>query len=157
MGSAHTKITDEIELDINGEFVLSRQYVEGVNLITSGTRTDAQHVRVVAEGSHERKLTNGSMVTPTVSLGMRTDGWNHQSFLGVEVGGGIECIEPRSMSISGLGQFLIVESNRIGEWEMSGTLEYDSNRDEQGVILSINPEWSQATSEISPPFGTEAP
>ena len=76
-------------LDVKGEGWVARTEVSGNGGMLADDTVDARRVRLALEGAHERRLASGSVLTPVLELGVRHDGGDGETGVGVEIGGGL--------------------------------------------------------------------
>ena len=79
---------------------------------------DSSRVRLVAQGSYEAQLGDGSMLVPMVQTGVRYDIGHAEEGFGAEVGGGARFYHPQwGLTVTAHGRFLLVhEASGSGEW-----------------------------------------
>ena len=119
------------------------------------TQADSSRLRLMLEGSTDWTLTTHSRLTPSLELGVRWDGGDAETGLGMELGGGISYTNTRlRLSVDTRGRYLLVhEDSGYEEWGASLTARAGSDPDGEGLSLSLAPTWGQAASGIDRLWG----
>ena len=127
-------------LDVKGEGWISRTDVKGNGGMLADRAFDAQRVRVVLEGAHQRRLWSGPVLTPVLELGVRLDGGDGETGLGVETGGGLRFADATARLSSEVKvRGLVVHQGALGEWGVSGMLRYAFGAGGRGLSFSVTP------------------
>ena len=99
------------KLDLIGESWNAWQQLKDQNDIQTSLLSDAQHYRIRAEGTHQFEISNGSSLTPIVSMGMRGDKNSLQTKYSMEYIGGFEFRTPIGVNLSSSVSTLLGEEN----------------------------------------------
>ncbi len=135
-------------LRLKGEAAFTRTEVEG-SATLAGLELDVSRVRLVMEGSHERKLASGGTLTPSVELGTRHDGGDGETGSGIEAGGGVRYHDPASgWTVEGRARVLLHHNGDYKEWGVGGLVKLDPGAAGRGLSLSVRPVWGQAVSGV---------
>ena len=110
---------------------------------------------MVLEGSTAWILSTDSRVTPNLELGVRWDGGDAESGLGMELGGGLSYTNTRlRLSVDASGRYLLVhEESDYEEWGASLMARSGAGPGGEGLSLSLTPTWGQATSGVDRLWG----
>ena len=112
-------------LDVKGEGWVARTEISGNGGMLADDTVDARRVRLALEGAHERRLASGSVLTPVLELGVRHDGGDGETGVGVEIGAGLRYAD----AVAGLSsevrvRALAAHQGALDEWGVSGTVRY---------------------------------
>ena len=101
---------------------------------------DVTRLRLGLESSYAAVLENGSLLTPRFDLGLRHDGGDAETGLGVEVGGGLVWSVPaRGLSVELEARSLVAHQVAgFRDWSISGLVSYDpSPSSDRGLSASL--------------------
>ena len=145
--------TDQIfagttKVNIKGDSWFAYQHIAGRDGILADFYTNTHHLRIRTEGTHQFNFTNGTTLSPTISIGMRNDVKDHQTVLGLEVISGANFTNPIGLTIAGNGSMLIGAANQVQKIELESSLTYDHGRDQRGFIAEVAPSWGQVDASI---------
>ena len=131
---------------------------------------DAHRVRLVLEGTYTQTLAAGRQFTPTLELGLRQDGGDAETGLGVELGGGLRYTDPYlGLTVEGRGRVLLAHAeSAYKEWGASGAARLDPGADGRGLAFALRPAygatgsrmaslWGQEITALAPGTGGQAP
>ena len=141
---------DDFELALRSDAFLARmnsEAVEGRSELTA----DASRVRVLLEASNGFITGSGAMLRPRVRAGMRYDGGEADSGLGMEVGGGITFADPNvGLTIRLHGRTLVThEQSGYEEWGFGGSINFNPGGDGRGFSLGLRPTWGSTASGLA--------
>ena len=136
------------KLSIKGDSWFAHQFIFGRDGILTDIHTNAQHLRIRTEGSHQFDFASGSTFSPLISIGIRNDVKDHQSVLGVELTSSAHYNNPVGVTIAGTGNMLVGQANQVQRVTISSSLNYDRNTDNQGFIVDVSPTWGYVDSNI---------
>ncbi|MDD9984869.1 MAG: hypothetical protein OXQ31_01210 [Spirochaetaceae bacterium] len=107
---------------------------------------DAIRGRLLAEGSYDAQLGDGSVLTPVVEVGVRYDGGHAEEGLGAELGGGVRYHQPEwGLTTTARGGFVLVhQEQRFQEWSLRGAVRLSSDPAGRGLALDIDSSWGTA-------------
>ena len=115
----------------------------------AATEAEASRLRLVLEGSRPVPLASGGMVVPLLEVGLRHDGGDAETGMGVEVGGRLRYASAWGLSIEApVRDLLAHEDQEYTEWGASGALTFDPGRQGKGLTASITPSWGSAWSGV---------
>ncbi len=138
-------------LNLEGEGSLARVFIEGDGDLIESLAVNIQHLRLVLEGSHSRRLASGAALTPSLELALRYDSGAGVNGLGVEVGGGLSYVDPGlglTLAVTGWGRLLLIDQDGYGEWGVSGLVQLGPGADGQGLFFSLSPTYGEPASRI---------
>ena len=101
---------------------------------------DVTRLRLGLESSYAAVLENGSILTPRFELGLRHDGGDAETGLGVEVGGGlIWSVPARGLSVELEARSLVAHQVAgFRDWSISGLVSFDpSPSSDRGLSASL--------------------
>lgn len=103
----------------------------------SGLAVNVRRVQMSFEGAYRIGLASKGMFQPFIEAGMRGDGGDGQTGLGVELGGGARLALPSAgLRFTGQGRALVAHKGNIDEWGFGGMLSY-SHGDHTGPTLEL--------------------
>ncbi len=138
-------------LDLEGEGSLARVFIEGDGDLIESLAVNIQHLRLVLEGSHSRRLAGGAALTPSLELALRYDSGAGVNGLRAEVGGGLSYVDPGlglTLALTGRGRLLLRDQGGYGEWGVSGLVKLGPRADGRGLFFSLAPSYGEPASRI---------
>ena len=126
---------------------MKSEEVEGRSALTA----DVSRVRVMLETSKGYTLTGGEVVQPQLRVGMRRDGGDVETGFGMEVGGGLNFVDPeRGLTISLHGRRLVAhEQSHYEEWGLGGSITLNPQGAGRGLSLRASPSWGSTASGLA--------
>ena len=136
---------DGFTLTLASDAVLSRANADDLADLLENKGT-ASRVRVLLEGSHVLWVSGGSL-QPLVELGMRYDGGDADTGMGIEIGAGMRYVHTSlGLMIEGRVRGLIAhQEGSYEEWGGSGTIRLSPNPSGEGLSLRVSPSWGEAS------------
>ena len=136
-------------LRLKGEGSVALLDIKGRGLISPLT-SDVQRLRVALEGSHARALHSGGLLTPSLELGVRHDGGDAVTGLGLELGGSLRYVASAiGLTVAGQGRVLVAHrDDGYEEWSIGGMVRLDPGTDRHGLSLTLTPSWGDAAGGI---------
>ena len=114
------------------------------NLVSAEART--QRLRLALEGSREVKLGGGSVITPSLEVGLRFDAGDAETGSGVELGGGLGWTNAKGLSVEVRARGLIAHEERdYEEWGVSASLGLSPGGDGRGLSMRVGSAWGAAS------------
>ena len=111
-----------------------------------GTQGDVTRLRFVAQGERDFVLAEQGRLTPSAELGLRHDGGDAETGMGVELGAGLRYMAG-SFSIEAQARTLVAhEASGYEEWGVSGAVRLTPGASGRGWSLSIAPIWGHTGS-----------
>ena len=127
-------------------------YVRTATDVVPGLRAaeaEVNRLRLGLEGSWEFVSEDGQWLSPFIEAGLRHDGGDAETGLGVEVGAGLHYAHPEqylTMELNSRWQ-LAHDADGFAEWGVSGSLRYDPRPpSELGLSFTLSPSWGTGTS-----------
>ena len=132
-------------LRLKGEGSVALLDIEGRGMISPLT-SDVQRLRLALEGSYARTLESGGMLTPSLELGVRHDGGDAVTGLGLELGGSLRYVASTiGLTLAGQGRVLVAHrDDGYEEWSVGGMVRLDPGTDRHGLSLTLTPSWGDA-------------
>ena len=111
---------------------------------------DASRVRLVLDGSLGVTLGAAGVLTPSFEVGVRHDGGDAETGIGLEVGGGASYVYPPwGLTLEANGRLLITHRDRgYEEWGAGGSLRVDPGTPGRGLTFGVNSSWGTAASGV---------
>jgi len=136
-------------LRLKGEGSAAQVDIDGRGLISPLT-SDVQRLRLGLEGSYARNLDSGGMLTPSLELGVRHDGGDAVTGLGLELGGSLQYVASAiGLTVAGQGRVLVAHrDDGYEEWSIGGMVRLDPGTDRHGLSLTLTPSWGDDTGGI---------
>ena len=108
-----------------------------------GTQGDVLRLRLVAQGERDFVLAEQGRLTPSAELGLRHDGGDAETGMGVEFGAGLRYMVG-SFTIEARARTLVAhESSGFEEWGASAAIGLAPGASGRGLSLSIAPTWGR--------------
>ncbi|MCY4502721.1 MAG: hypothetical protein OXE57_14285, partial [Alphaproteobacteria bacterium] len=109
----------------------------------SSATGDASRLRLLVEGSRAFALGARRTLTPSVEIGLRHDGGDAETGMGLELGGALRYVD------AGLGLAVELAGRRLAahadggyeEWGASASVTVDPGASGRGLSLRLAPEW----------------
>ena len=137
-------------LTLKGAGWMSRFKVDGDGDRIGGSAVNAERLRLGLEGAHERHLANGSILTPSLELGVRHDGGDGETGAGVELIGRLAWTNPaRGLTVEGRARTLLAHQGEIKERGVGVSVRLDTGADGRGLSLDLNPSWGATESGLA--------
>ena len=133
---------------LKGEGALARLDTAANDGLTS-LAVKATRLRLLLEASHERVLANHATLTPSLEAGLRRDGGDLGSGLGLEAGASLLWRAPQTGWTGELrARALVAHERDRDEWGISARLRLDPASDGRGLSLSFGPEYGYTETEM---------
>ncbi|MCY3679806.1 MAG: cadherin-like beta sandwich domain-containing protein [Gemmatimonadetes bacterium] len=136
---------DGFSLSLASDMMLSRANADDLRDLLENKGT-ASRARVLLEGSHVLWIAGGSL-QPLAEVGMRYDGGDADTGMGIEIGAGMRYVlTSLGLTIEGRVRGLIAhQEGSYEEWGGSGTIRLSPNPSGEGLSLRISPTWGDAS------------
>ena len=117
------------------------------NLVSAEART--QRLRLSLEGSREVKLGGGSVLTPSLEVGLRFDAGDAETGSGVELGGGLGWTNAKGLSVEVRARGLLAHEERdYEEWGMSASVVFSAGSGGRGLSMRAGSAWGAASGGV---------
>ena len=144
--------TGGLELAARTDVLLMRITSEAVsggeagNLAASEAGTS--RLRLIVEGSRTFEVGDGGTLTPSLELGLRADGGDAETGMGVELGAGLAWADPGTgLTVQAKARGLVAhEAEEAREWGVSGEVRLAPGASGRGLSLTLAPAWGAASS-----------
>ena len=141
---------DDFELALRSDAFIARmnsEAVEGRSELTA----DASRVRMLLEASTGFMTGSGAMLRPRFRAGMRYDGGDTESGLGIEAGGGFTFLDPnRGLTIRVHGRALVThEQDGYEEWGLGGSISFNPGGEGRGLSVGLTPTWGSTANGLA--------
>ncbi len=113
-----------------------------------GEDAGVSRLRLGLDGSWRFALGGGGWLTPSFEAGVRHDGGDAETGLGVDIGGGLAFADPGGGLALELNAraLLAHEDDDFRDWGVSGALRYDPDpASERGLTLTLAPSWGASS------------
>ena len=111
-----------------------------------GTQGDVLRLRLVAQGERDFVLAEQGTLTPSAELGLRHDGGDAETGMGVEFGAGLRYMVG-SFTIEARARTLVAhQASGYEEWGASAAVRLTPSASGRGLSLSIAPTWGRTGS-----------
>ena len=125
-------------LDVKGEGWMARKEVSSNGALLADLDVDVQRIRLALEGTHERRLASGSVLTPVLELGVRHDEGDGETGVGVEMSAGLRYADAQAgLSSEVRVRGLAAHQGAVEEWGVGGTVHYAPGASGRGVSFSV--------------------
>lgn len=142
-------------LRLKGETAHTRAELDGSETLESMTLNASRH-RLMLEGSHIQDLASGATLTPSIEIGVRSDGGDGETGTSVEAGGGLRYADRATgLIVETRARTLLTHSGDYEEWGVSGLIRFDPGTAGQGLSLSVRPAWGHTASSVQRLWGTD--
>ena len=109
----------------------------------------ASRLRLLLEGSQSYPLDYGARLTPSLEVGLRSDGGDAETGSGVEVRAGLQYSAP-GMTVEANAHSLFGHQRReYEEWGASGSVRVAPGSSGRGLSLTVAPSWGAAPSGVN--------
>ena len=137
-------------LAVKSDAFLVRTTSDAVTAAASGNlaagQAGASRLRAAVEGSRALQFA-GRSLTPSVELGIRQDGGDAETGLGLETGFGVVYADPSLglMVDATLSMLVAHQDSRYDEWGFSGSVRFDPGMAGRGLSLNLTPSFGAAS------------
>ena len=113
----------------------------------AAARAETGRVRLAVEGSYRFELEGGQTLVPSLEVGLRHDGGDAETGVGIEVGGSVRYADPKlGLTVAAKMRGLIAhEDTDYTEWGAGASLRIDPGAAGRGLSLTLSPAWGAAT------------
>ena len=110
------------------------------------TQGDVTRLRLIARGERDFAIREQGRLTPSAELGLRHDGGDAETGVGVELGAGLRYMAG-SFTIEAQARTLVAhEAEGYEEWGVSGAVRLAPGASGRGLSLSVAPTWGRTGS-----------
>ena len=141
-------IGGRMALDLKADGSLARYAVEDNGALIAETTVDASRLRLALEGSEAFSLSPGALFTPSVAVGLRWDGGDGETGMGVELGGGFTYVAS-GLTTELRARALVAHQGDVQEWGIGGSLRYGPRADGHGLSVSVMPSYGATAGNMS--------
>ena len=113
--------------------------------------TEASRLRLALEGSRSVSFGSGRVFTASAETGVRRDGGDAETGIGVEVGGGLKYADQdRGLRIEAVAKRLATHEDRdYREWGFGGSISFQpGGTPDRGLSVTMQSSWGGATSGV---------
>ena len=123
-----------------------------------GSTGRASRGRVLLEGSRRLGSLWGGEITPVIEAGVRSDGGDAETGLGLEMGTGIRYESPSRLQVELNARSLVVHQDAgYREWGIGGTVRLDRGADRRGLSLAIASSHGNSLSGVNQMWNANSP
>ncbi len=125
-------------LDLKGEALAARIEIEDNGDLVKAVDAGVHRLRVAVAGGAAVEAGPGAVLTPSAELGLRRDGGDGETGLGVELGGGLSYAVPaEGLVVDAKARTLLAHEGEREEWGASGGLRLDPGARGRGPSLGL--------------------
>ena len=151
---------EDLALDLRSDAFWVRTRSDALHSTRAGnlasTRSDASRLRLFLEGTRSVTLDTGGTLTPSLEVGVRHDGGDVETGMGLEIGTGLR-YSGAGITVEGTLRTLVAhEETGYEEWEASGLLRIEPRTSGRGLSLTLAPVFSSAASAGERPWWGDA-
>ena len=112
--------------------------------------TDVNRLRLMIEGARRWQFESGTVLTPTVELGLRYDDGDAEPGGGLELGAGLRVENAaRGLSAELTGRSLLAhEASELSEWGVGGSVRFEPGGGDRGLSIGLRSTLGAASSGI---------
>ena len=129
---------DQTQYFVTGNMWVARQHSDRLLGLTQVLRTDVGHAHLTFETVQSRETTDFEQQEIQYAIGLRGDGKTGNSFVGTELSSQFNLASANGMKLTGQGMVMLPEFAEIGLVELGTGLDFDSNSDGLGIVLTNN-------------------
>ena len=131
--------------------VVRGQFNDGDAALLNKTDSAVQRLRLILEANRSWALSEDSLLTPSLELGVRWDEGDADTGLGTELGGSMTWRHTRlGLDLSARARVLLDhEQSGYKEWGASLSFRKALGSDGQGLAFALTPTWGQASSGVN--------
>ncbi len=120
---------------------------EGAGGRLADTAGDTSRLRLALEGSRTFTFGGSRTFAPTLEIGMRRDGGDVDSGLGIDLGGTLRYADPAlGLTVETSGRHLVAHQDAgYREWGASASITLDPGSEDRGLSLALAPSWGVQT------------
>ena len=124
-----------------------------------GTSGQASRMRLVLEGGRAFMVGGGATLRPSLELGLRHDGGDAETGMGVELGGGVGYTDPvTGLSVEAKARMLLAHADSdYREWGASGAVRLEPDERGRGLSFSLSPTLGATSSASERLWGAQRP
>ena len=127
-------------VDLKTEAWLTRFRVQDNAAFLEDLGVHTHRLRLAVVGEHTWELASGGVLTPLLEFGVRRDGGDGVTGLGVEIGGRIGYVDPSGrFTVEGRGHVLTAHEGGKDEWGAGGVIRLAPQADGQGLWFTVVP------------------
>ena len=112
----------------------------------AATEGSVSRVRVMLEGARTFEIGRGGQLTPLAEIGVRSDGGDAETGLGLELGAGLAFAQGRTGIEAKLRTLAAHEDTKYEEWGASASIQIAPDGAGRGLTLALRPEWGATAS-----------
>ena len=129
-----------VTVDLKTEAWLTRFAVDGSEARLQALNVDTHRLRLAVVGAHTWELASGGVLSPVLEFGVRRDGGDGVTGLGVELGGRVGYVDPSGrFTVEGRGHVLTAHEGGKDEWGAGGVIRLAPQADGQGLWFTVLP------------------
>ena len=120
---------------------------EGASGRLADTAGNTSRLRLALEGSRTFTFGGSRALTPTLEIGMRRDGGDVDSGLGIDLGGTLRYADSAlGLTVETSGHHLVAHQDAgYGEWGASASITLNPGSEDRGLSLALAPSWGAQT------------
>ena len=112
------------------------------NDLLNDDQQQAYRLHLGVEGNRTIPLANHALLTPSLGLFYRYDGGDGTTGSGLDLAAALRYDTPNGLRLEGRGRTLLLHSEGLKDWGISGLVRYSPSGDD-GFSISLSPKWGR--------------
>ena len=144
----------DLEIGVHSDVTWSQTRSERATSVECGNvesaRADTTRTRLVMDGARTWELKAGRTLTPSVEIGLRHDGGDAETGLGLEAGARLRYRDAATGLLleGGVRGLIAHEASGYEEWGASASVVLEPDGNGRGLSLRVAPSWGAASSSV---------
>ena len=140
----------DLELLLRSDGFVARMNSEEVEG-RSELNADVSRVRVMLEASKGHTLSGGEVIQPQLRVGVRRDGGEVDTGVGMELGGRLTFLDlERGLTVTVHGRKLVAHAqSEYEEWGLGGSITLNPRGGGRGLSLGVHPSWGATANGLA--------
>ena len=144
----------DLEIGVRSDVTWSQTRSERATSVECGNvesaRADTTRTRLVMDGARTWELEAGRTLTPSVEIGLRHDGGDAETGLGLEAGARLRYRDAATGLLleGGVRGLIAHEASGYEEWGASASVMVEPDGNGRGLSLRVAPSWGAASSSV---------
>ena len=138
------------KFNLKGEAGLARLSLAGTEAAIGEVKLGLSRLRLSTEASRERELSSGASLVPWGEVGVRYDGGDGETGVGLEIGNGLRYRNPHTgWTAQSHSRWLAThENDSLREWSYGARLHYEPDASGRGPSVRVTRSWGETASGV---------